>query len=737
MFELLLISVVLTNGYLGTMILRSFGAHQRVYGMMIIADAVLALLSILSRASDGPNATADTVGAISIGAGFCLVILPPMLRDLGRRLMAGQRLRLAKALAELRELLQPGMGARQEAELIETVLAVRLEREDEIIEALEARKAESEDPAFRAAMDERIIMILLFAQRWGDAVKRYDRAVSMGRRPGSPQLTVEMVRACCEAGEIDSAADLVGRIEDSPLVEEMALRTLFARGRLVFLAFMGRTGAVESMMSKGGDLAQMQEASRYYWLGISRMHAGDLVGARSDLKEAIERSAGDLNAAKAAQKQLDRLSGDEPLRRNPPLASSSELADKITALVTQKNGTSGIDSGAPGKRGRSLPSMRGIPLKRMPVTTGFAVVNIVASLAVYLSFGGITDLGALVLSGANLKFSTAAGEWWRIGSSMFLHGGMAHLFLNVYGLWVLGRLVEQLHGSLRMASIYLLSGVTAGIASTFLGGMTTSVGASGAVLGLMGAALVELALYRKNYPPQWSRPLFRLLLLISVAQIAIGFFYPIVDQWGHIGGLVGGLVIGVLLSPHAIFGKTLNSAIAALFFSASVLFAVYSAYGVARSDYGQNLRSQGVVAYDDKGLAISVPAAWEKIGDHEFVDSGIAAQFDLRIVTADEGLDAVISSRLEQERQEGELQDGYEISKVSAQSHMPLPVPWRGGELEVRIDDGSGVQHYRLLVFGRVVGNTIWLGSYAYPAALSDSMNASFSQVLSSIHMSR
>ncbi len=733
MFELLLISVVLSSGYLGFILLRRYGPQQRVYGMMVVADFVLALLAFASRSSDGPNSSANTMGAIAIGAAFCLTILPAMLRDVGRRMMARQYLRPAKFLADFRELLQPGMGARQESELIQTIVAVRDGREDEIIKAMEERKSRSEEPAFRSAMDERIIMILLFAQRWHDAVHRYERAVSMGRRPGSPQLTVAMVRACCEDDELDSAADLVRLVRDSPLAEEPALRTLFARGNLVFLAFMGRTGAVESMMARGGELFHMQEATRSYWMGISRMYAGDIVGARSSLQDAVERTKGEPALAKSAQRQLDRLSGDAVIRPTQASAETCELADQLTAAVSTLASTTSPEQDEEEPSRRKLPSMSGIPIREMPVTFGFAAANIAASIAVYFLYGGITDLGALILSGANLKSATLMGEWWRIGSSMFLHAGIAHLVLNVYGLWVLGRLVEQLYGSSRTAAIYVLSGVVAGLASTLLGGTTTAVGASGAVLGLMGAALVELGVYRKNYPAHFARPLVRLLLLISVAQIAIGFFYPIVDQWGHVGGLVGGLGLGVVLSHHAKIGKTLRTLSATLFVVCSAAFVAYSVYGVARSDYSETLRAYPSVHHEEQGLAVELPSSWKRVGVHEYMDWGVSAQLDLRVLPESEGLDAVISKRLAMEKKEGGLQAGFDIAKASAQGDMELPEPWRSGELEVRIDDESGVQHYRLLVFGRVVGDEIWLGSYYYPAALTDAIEPVFAQILSSI----
>jgi hypothetical protein len=160
-FELLLLSVVVMTAYLGPMILRRYGPHQRVFGLMLLATLALALIAFVSRTVKGASAEADTIGAIAIGAAFCLVMLPPTIRDLGRRALAGNHLRIAKLLSDLRELLQPGMGGRQESELVGTILAVREGREGEIVAALEARRERVQDSRAVRSIDERIVMTLL------------------------------------------------------------------------------------------------------------------------------------------------------------------------------------------------------------------------------------------------------------------------------------------------------------------------------------------------------------------------------------------------------------------------------------------------------------------------------------------------------------------------------------------------------------------------------------------------
>ncbi len=729
MFELLLLSVVVSTGYLGPTILRRFGPHQRVYGLMLLADLVLALVAFVDRATNGPSSISSTVGTVAIGAAFCLVMLPAMVRDLGRRFMAQDRLRIAKILAELRELLQPGMGATSEIELIETILAVREGREQDIVDALKARKAEVDDAVGRRILEERVVMTYLYAQRWAAAIEDYERMRGRHERPGSPQLVVEMVRAYCENGDLEEAATLMTRIEESPLAKEPILATLVARARMVFLAFLGRTGPVEALVGPDGPLAKMPLAARHYWSGIARLNAGDSAGARISLSEAVRLTEDDERASDLAKAHLKRL--DRPGEVGPhsvPLAVA-ELADRLTVSASEAQHSQGGSEPA----GRALPRLSSVPLSVMPFTAVMAAANILASVAVYLLFGSITDLGSLIAAGANLKSASLAGEWWRLVTSMFLHVGVAHLVLNVYGLWVLGRLVEQMQGTLRTLAIYAVSGFAGAIASTYLGGAATAVGASGAVVGLMGAAVAELGVYRSHYPRAWARPLFGVLLLLSAAQLAVGLFYPIVDQWGHVGGFVGGALTTILLSRNATSLGKLRKYSAVLIATGALSALGFAAFSVATSDYTQTLRGYPQERQSIGGLRITVPNAWSKVSPRELYDPGVGVQLDLRRLPASEGLDASISKRLEEEYLGGALRAGFDRAKPSARSHLNLPEPWRSGELDVSVDGASGLQRFRLVVFGRVVETEIWLGAFYHPAALTKSIEPVLLEALNSM----
>jgi rhomboid protease GluP len=148
--------------------------------------------------------------------------------------------------------------------------------------------------------------------------------------------------------------------------------------------------------------------------------------------------------------------------------------------------------------------------------------------------------------GAKENFRIANGEYWRLITPMFLHVNLIHLGLNSYSLYIIGPRVEGSYGHLRFMVIYLLSGVS-GVVLSFMLGRYVSVGASGALFGLIGALLTML--YRNRNTLANTRERIISILQVIGINLVIGLGSSI-DNWGHIGGLIGGLVLGWFSSPQ-------------------------------------------------------------------------------------------------------------------------------------------------------------------------------------------
>lgn len=135
------------------------------------------------------------------------------------------------------------------------------------------------------------------------------------------------------------------------------------------------------------------------------------------------------------------------------------------------------------------------------------------------------------------------GRWWTLITATFLHGGILHIAFNMIWLKRLGPWVEELFGPSRFWLIYIVSGISGSAAST-LAGTYYFVGASGAIFGLYGA----LIYYGRARGGTFGSALFRQMLIWAGIGFLFGLAMPGVDNWGHLGGFLGGLATAFLLS---------------------------------------------------------------------------------------------------------------------------------------------------------------------------------------------
>ena len=156
--------------------------------------------------------------------------------------------------------------------------------------------------------------------------------------------------------------------------------------------------------------------------------------------------------------------------------------------------------------------------------------------------------------GGNYGPAVAAGQWWRLLSSAFLHGGLMHLANNLAILGLLGWMLEKSIGTVRFALVYFLAGIGGSLVGLYWHPDTVSVGASGAIFGLLGAALV-LAL-RKALPDDLGGMLVSLVAVMGGLNLLLGFLMPGVDNAAHLGGILAGAAVGLLFSPGLIHRLT-------------------------------------------------------------------------------------------------------------------------------------------------------------------------------------
>lgn len=177
-------------------------------------------------------------------------------------------------------------------------------------------------------------------------------------------------------------------------------------------------------------------------------------------------------------------------------------------------------------------------IKLYPIVSSIIAINFIVFIITL-----IPGIGKDILyAGMSVNAFIAAGEWWRIITSMFLHAGFTHVLFNMFSLFLFGPELEKIAGKMRFLTIYFLSGIF-GIAATFLfkDPYYASVGASGAIYGIFGA-FAALVYYTRNLFPQ----LKQIILPLIVISVIMTFLTPGINITAHLGGLATGFILGIV-----------------------------------------------------------------------------------------------------------------------------------------------------------------------------------------------
>ena len=186
----------------------------------------------------------------------------------------------------------------------------------------------------------------------------------------------------------------------------------------------------------------------------------------------------------------------------------------------------------------------------------------------FLITGMGNDTGVLIEYGANLDVLVKNGEYYRLLTSMFLHSGLLHLFFNMYALYIMGPQVESFFGKTKYLIIYLLSGISGSLLSVAFNVNTVSVGASGAIFGLFGALLY----FGYNYRGYLGNVIKSQILPVVIINLIFGFISTGVDVAGHIGGLIGGIIVSSVLGSSDEKGIDINRIIICLIYFVFIIY---------------------------------------------------------------------------------------------------------------------------------------------------------------------
>lgn len=298
--------------------------------------------------------------------------------------------------------------------------------------------------------------------------------------------------------------------------------------------------------------------SKFNYLDVSKFKYLDRI-SNSDKKEGL------LNAIKSNQvyepSDIVFVSNDEPFeKRNGAklewLIGTTAVGSLIWLIMLMipsfnESQLKRIKSGKPDKKAqkeREETLKFFLPREGFFITPIIIYINVLVFIAMVLAGAGFLTFNGEYLFkwGGNFGPTTTDGEWWRLLTNIFLHGGLMHLLLNMYGLLFVGIFLEPIMGKSKYLLAYLFTGILASTASIMWHEATLSIGASGAIFGLYGIFLALML--TKIYPAQFSKIFLLSTLIYIIINIVLGFTGGI-DNAAHIGGLLSGFIVGLFLTP--------------------------------------------------------------------------------------------------------------------------------------------------------------------------------------------
>ena len=189
----------------------------------------------------------------------------------------------------------------------------------------------------------------------------------------------------------------------------------------------------------------------------------------------------------------------------------------------------------------------------MVVTQAIFGINVAVFVAMALAGVSLTSptMGELWHWGANYGPYTIGGQWWRLLSCVFVHIGIIHIALNMWCLWGLGRIAEAVYDHWTFGAVYLITGVSASVASLAWNPVVTSAGASGAIFGIAGALIASFYLGEFSLPKAVVSSLLRSVVTFAGYNLVFGAMSGRTDNAAHVGGLVSGLILGALIAKVA------------------------------------------------------------------------------------------------------------------------------------------------------------------------------------------
>jgi rhomboid protease GluP len=255
------------------------------------------------------------------------------------------------------------------------------------------------------------------------------------------------------------------------------------------------------------------------------------------IREAVQAAVLELGSRNQAIIDLPFISANN----NGPIHYQRRIERKDIGLDTLPASSPAPDEpqNRPERIKLKLPDIK--PLVTIGLLVTMVLLYILQELTAYLF---TQDLPAAL--GMKINEAIVAGQYWRLFTPMFLHGSILHLGFNLYALYILGRRAESFFGHWRFLGLFVLGGISGNLFS-FLFTSSPSLGSSTAIFGLLAAEGVFIYQHQQLYGDRFKTAL-RQIIQVAVINFLIGLS-PGIDNWGHFGGLLGGLAFSWFAGP--------------------------------------------------------------------------------------------------------------------------------------------------------------------------------------------
>ncbi len=516
LLRFLLLLFVINLGFQLVRRFREGFAADLPYNLLLTGDAGLCVYALSS-----PDRLVSLWSWLAIGVFVGAVLIPAILQLLAQAAMGRARWELALRLLALRHVFAPSVEVRRQLEHVARLRRAHSGNVEEIEQELTAELARAEDPEGRRLLQETHLELLAFSGQWERCLALYERMVQEGMtRLGRPTLAVALIRAGLESGDAGRVWGFYRELQrfdpNDPTVSSALLSA-----EIMLLAAYGYADQLERVLYPAHRAHPVfPVSSKRYWLGLAHLQDGATARAETYLT---------FGPALARENPiLDRLAR-ELVRRGPARfeapddrqrAELDRMAHQLPARFLQVRGP------------------------RPPVATGLFLAGMLGAFVLQTWHGAADDLWTLYQLGANYRSLSLFQEPWRLVTAMFLHAGVLHLLLNGLMMFMFGRILEVHFGFLRTMAVFVFSGVAGNVASALFYRQGLSVGASSTVFGMIGAVLMMFVVARDLWHPVWRKKQIHNLIFLLLLNLILGFSMSMIDNAAHIGGFLGGALLG-------------------------------------------------------------------------------------------------------------------------------------------------------------------------------------------------